>query len=157
MAPKSKQQSQFAAKMSDDSSSQRSGAGARSELSVISETSSLLSGDVASLASKVPLKESKTVIRDRKIVFWTPVMVWPAGFVKPHKKETMEYRSDERLHNGKVPYIPVKLAGGVIIDLGTTDIEDQVSQLLETKELATDSVLCSYLDEKVRSLKVLNS
>jgi hypothetical protein len=61
---------------------------------VISETSNILEGSVSSAASKIPLKESKAVVRDRKIVFWTPVMIWPAGFVKTHRKETMEYKSD---------------------------------------------------------------
>ena len=56
------------------------------ELSIISETSSLLTGSVASAASLISLKESKAVIRDRKIVFWTPVMIWPSGFVMRHKK-----------------------------------------------------------------------
>ena len=59
------------------------------QLSVISETSSLLVGSVASAASKAPLKPSKVVIRDRKIIFWTPVMLWPAGFAKVHKKEVV--------------------------------------------------------------------
>ena len=54
----------------------------RMELSVISETNSLLTGSVASAASRISLKESKALVRDRKIVFWTPVMVWPSGFVK---------------------------------------------------------------------------
>ncbi len=59
------------------------------QLSVISETSSLLVGSVASAASKAPLKPSKVLIRDRKIIFWTPVMLWPAGFAKVHKKEVV--------------------------------------------------------------------
>ncbi len=59
------------------------------QLSVISETSSLLVGSVASAAAKAPLKSSKVVIRDRKIIFWTPVMLWPAGFAKAHKKEVV--------------------------------------------------------------------
>ena len=79
------------------------------ELSVISETGSLLTGSVASAASRAGLKESKAAVRDRKIVFWTPVMIWPSGFVKAHKKETLDYRSDQSLHNGKHPYLPVKL------------------------------------------------
>lgn len=53
----------------------------RGELSVISETNSLLTGSVASAASRISLKESKAQVRDRKIVFWTPVMIWPSGFV----------------------------------------------------------------------------
>ncbi len=84
-------------------------------------------------------------------------MVWPSGFIKTHKKETVEYRSDECLHNGKVPYIPIKMQGGVIIDLRTTEIESQISQLLETNELTEDSDLCLYLDERVRSLKNKNA
>jgi len=93
------------------------------ELSVISETGSLLTGSVASAASRASLKQSKAKVRDRKIIFWTPVMVWPSGFVKAHTKETVQYRSDESLHNGKHPYLPVKLQGGVIIDLQTAAIE----------------------------------
>jgi hypothetical protein len=76
---------------------------------VISETSNLLEGSVSSAASKIPLKESKASVRDRKIVFWTPVMIWPTGFIKVHKKETVEYRSDQALHSGKYPHIPARL------------------------------------------------
>ena len=86
-----------------------------------------MSGSVSSAAAKVPLKQSKVSVKDRKIVFWTPVMIWPAGFVRAHKKETMTYRLDESLHNGKRPYLSTKLSGGVIVDLKTTDIESQVS------------------------------
>ena len=99
----------------------------RTELSVISETNSLLTGSIASAASRIVLKESKAVVRDRKIVFWTPVMIWPSGFVMRHKKETVEYRSDESLHNKNYPYLSVKLQGGVIIDLHTSAIEPQIS------------------------------
>jgi len=109
-----------------------------SSLSVISETSSMLVGSVASAASKVPLKTSKITVRDRKIVFWTPVMIWPAGFAKKHAKETVQYKSDECLHSGKMPYIAVKLTGGVIIDLSTSDVASQVSQLVEIGELNAD-------------------
>jgi hypothetical protein len=49
-------------------------------------------------------------------------MLWPAGFAKVHKKEVVQYRSDQCLHNGKTPYLAVSLQGGVIVDLGTTDI-----------------------------------
>ena len=97
---------------------------------MISETSSLLSGSVSSAAAKAPLKESQAQVRERSIVFWTPVMVWPQGFFKLHKKETVEYRSDSCLHNGKYPYLSVKLQGGIIIDLKTTDVEQQVAGLL---------------------------
>ena len=99
--------------------------------SVISETSSLLSGSVSSAAAKAPLKVSKTVVRDRSIVFWTPVMIWPTGFVKTHKKQTIEYKSDSCLHNAKYPLIPANLVGGIIIDLPTTEVEGQVAQLLD--------------------------
>ena len=50
-------------------------------------------------------------------------MIWPTGFVRAHKKETITYRSDESLHNGKRPYLSTKLSGGVIVDLKTTEIE----------------------------------
>jgi hypothetical protein len=55
----------------------------------VSDASSLLVGSVASAAAKAPLKISKVIVRERKIVFWTPVMVWPGGFTKVHKKETV--------------------------------------------------------------------
>ena len=76
---------------------------------MISESSNILEGSVSSAASKIPLKESKAVIKDRKIVFWTPVMIWPTGFIKAHQKETVEYRSDQSLHSGKYPHIPAKI------------------------------------------------
>jgi hypothetical protein len=77
-------------------------------MSLGSDTSSLLSGSVSSAAAKAPLKVSKTIVRERSIVFWTPVMVWPTGFLKAHKK---------------YPLIASNLIGGIIIDLHTTDVE----------------------------------
>jgi len=79
---------------------------------------------LASAAAKAPLKASRAaVVKEKKIIFWTPVMVWPAGFTRVHKKETVHYRTDESLHNGKVPYLAVGLSGGVIIDLAADDVE----------------------------------
>ena len=78
---------------------------------------------MSSVAAKVPLKMSKTIVRDREIVFWTPVMVWPTGFLKAHKKETILYKSDSCLHNQKYPLLSSNLVGGIIIDLHTTDVE----------------------------------
>ena len=91
-----------------ETSSQKS-SDKQSQLSVISETSSMLVGSVSSAAAKAPLKESKTIVKDRSIVFWTPVMIWPTGFFKSHKKQTIEYKSDSCLHNGKKPYLPNSL------------------------------------------------
>jgi hypothetical protein len=114
--------------------------------SVVSDTSSILSGSVSSAAAKAPLKVSKTIVRDRCIVFWTPVMLWPAGFAKAHKKQTIEYKSDSCLHNGKYPLIARSLVGGIIIDLHTTEVESQVAQLLDVQELASDEELCFFID-----------
>jgi hypothetical protein len=120
--------------------------GSNSGISAVSETSSLLSGSVSSAAAKVPLKVSKTIVRDRSIVFWTPVMVWPTGFIKAHKKMTIEYKSDSCLHNGKYPLIAPGLVGGIVIDLRVTDVESQVAQLLDVRERASDEQLCAYID-----------
>ena len=75
-------------------------------------------------------------------------MVWPTGFFKIHKKETIEYKSDSCLHNGKYPYLSVKLQGGVIIDLKTTGVEEQVASLLQVDERDPDSELCEFLQQK---------
>ena len=82
----------------------------------------MLVGSVSSAAAKALLKESKTVVKDKSIVFWTPVMIWPTNFFKSHKKQTIEYKSDSCLHNGKKPYLPNSLQDDIIIDLKTTDI-----------------------------------
>ncbi len=79
-------------------------------------------------------------------------MIWPSGFVRTHKKETLEYQSDQSLHNGKHPYLPVKIQGGVIIDLQTTAIETQVSQLLDIDELKPDEILRQLLQSEIASL-----
>ena len=123
-----------------------SAAGSSNGQSVASDTSSLLSGSVSSAAARAPLKVSKTIVRDRSIVFWTPVMLWPLGFVKPHKKQTIEYKSDSCLHNGKYPVIAPSLVGGIMIDLRTTDVESQVAQLLDVRERASDDELCTYIE-----------
>ena len=114
--------------------------------SVVSETSSLLAGSVASAAAKAPLKASKTIVRDRSIVFWTPVMLWPTGFIKTHKKETIEYKSDSCMHDGRYPLIASNLVGGIVIDLRTTEVESQVAQLLDVNERASDEELCVYIE-----------
>ena len=145
MAPKLKKVNVTVVDLSETSSNKA--------LSVVSETSSLLSGTVSSAAAKAPLKVSKTIVRDRSIVFWTPVMVWPLGFVKSHKKQTVEYKSDSCLHNGKYPLIASNLVGGVIIDLQTTDVERQVAQLLDVSERNTDDELCTYLDNLANQIR----
>ena len=110
-------------KKTDATAAEQRSAGSNKDMTFVSETSSLLSGSVSSTSAKAPLKVSKTIVRDRCIVFWTPVMVWPTGFLKAHKKETIEYKSDSCLHNGKYPLIDKKLVGSIIIDLQTTDVE----------------------------------
>ena len=80
-------------------------------------------------------------------------MIWPTGFGKVHTKETVEYMSNDCLHNGKYPYIPQKLKGGVIVDLQVTEIESQVSKLLEIGELVDDEQLCAFLQDKISSIK----
>ncbi len=76
-------------------------------------------------------------------------MLWPQGFAKVHKKEVVQYRSDQSLHNGKTPYLAVSLPGGVIIDLATTEIQTQIEQLLEVNELQTDEELQDFLASKI--------
>ena len=108
---------------------------------------------MSSAAAKAPLKVSKTIVRDRSIVFWTPVMLWPAGFAKAHKKQTIEYKSDSCLHNGKYPLIASHLVGGIIIDLHTTDVESQVAELLDVKDRASDAELCIYLENLANQIR----
>ena len=108
---------------------------------------------MASAAAKVPLKASKVIVRDRRIIFWTPVMIWPGGFTKAHRKETIDYRSDGCLHNDNMPYVAVRMPGGVIIDLATTDVEAQVSQLVEIQELTPDQELKQFLGVKLAEIK----
>lgn len=73
-------------------------------------------------------------------------MLWPTGFLKTHKKQTIEYQSDSRLHNGKYPWIAPRLVGGIVIDLPTNDVEKKVAELLEIGERANDDELSVYLD-----------
>jgi hypothetical protein len=57
------------------------------------------------------------------------------------------------LHNGKLPYLAVSLQGGIIIDLATTEIESQVSSLLEVRELTPDDELRTFLSRKIAEIK----
>lgn len=116
-----------------------------SDTSLVSNSNSLLLGSVASASAQAPLKVSKTIVRDRSIVFWTPVMIWPLGFLRAHKKETIEYKSDSCLHNRRYPLVTLK-SGGIIIDLQITEVERQISELLDVNERNTDEQLCNYLD-----------
>ena len=50
-------------------------------------------------------------------------MVWPAGFMKQHKKDKLEYRSDQSLHKNFWPMLPTTLTGGVIIDFKDENID----------------------------------
>jgi hypothetical protein len=72
-------------------------------------------------------------------------MIWPTGFVKAHKKQTIEYKSDSCLHNAKYPVVTANLVGGIIIDLPTTEVESQIAQLLDVSERVNDEDLCLYL------------
>lgn len=121
---------------------------------MISESgSSVFEGSVASAASSRIIKESKTVERQRKAIFWTPVMVWPVGFVKKHSKETKEYLSSDCLHIDRWPPLPQGLTGGIIINLETKDVEQQVSKLLQREALVADDVLCRYLTATIDKIK----
>ena len=86
-------------------------------------------------------------------MFWTPVMLWPTGFVKTHKKETIEYKSDSCMHDGKYPLIASSLVGGIVIDLRTTEVESQVAQLLDVNERASDEELCLYLENLANQIR----
>ncbi len=57
------------------------------------------------------------------------------------------------MHNGKLPYLAVSLQGGIIIDLATTEIESQVSSLLEVRELTPDDELRTFLSRKIAEIK----
>ena len=52
-----------------------------------------------------------------------------------------------------MPYIAVKLTGGIIIDLATSDIENQVAQLLEIQELTPDQDLRDFLNTRIDRIK----
>jgi hypothetical protein len=80
-------------------------------------------------------------------------MVWPTGFLKAHKKQTIEYKSDSCLHNGKYPLIAPSLVGGIVIDLRTTDVESQVAQLLDVRERASDEELCVYIENLANQIR----
>jgi hypothetical protein len=51
----------------------------------------------------------------------------------------------------------VSLQGGVIVDLGTTEIHTQIEKLLEVNELQTDDELQSFLVDRIEALKALFS
>jgi hypothetical protein len=80
-------------------------------------------------------------------------MVWPTGFIKAHKKQTIEYKSDSCLHNGKYPLIAPRLVGGIVIDLRTTDVESQVAQLLDVRERASDEELCVFIENLANQIR----
>ena len=56
-----------------------------------------------------------------------------------------------------MPYIALKLSGGVIIDLATTDIAVQVSKLLEIQELTPDKDLIAFLERQIQVIKAQHS
>ncbi len=125
------------------------------ELDVISESSaSIFEGSVPSAASQRSIKESKVTERERKATFWTPVMVWPTGFIKKHSKEVKEYLSTECLHNNRWPVLPPHLQGGIIIDLNhTKDVESQIKALIQIDALEADEKLCDHLAETLSAIK----
>lgn len=81
-------------------------------------------------------------------------MIWPTGFTKFYQKETIQYRSDQCLHDRKLPYIAVKLVGGIIVDLSTTDVFRQVSKLLDIEKMEDDEQLVHYLEVKINAIKL---
>jgi hypothetical protein len=109
---------------------------------------------VPSAASQRTIKESKKVERERKATFWTPVMIWPSGFIKKHVKEVKEYLSTECLHINRWPVLPPHLSGGIIIDLNhAKDILAQVKSLIQMDALESDELLCEHLLATHQALK----
>ena len=52
-----------------------------------------------------------------------------------------------------MPYVAIRLPGGVIIDLATKEVETQVSQLVEISELVPDQELKTFLGVKLAAIK----
>lgn len=122
---------------------------------MISESGfSIFEGSIPSAASKRVLKESKIIERERKAIFWTPVMVWPTGFLKKHAKEVKEYFSTECLHNNRWPVLPPHLIGGVIIDLNhTKDVLAQIKTLIQIEALESDQLLAEHLARTQQAIR----
>ena len=106
-------------------STEMSGEGSRLDgISENSGWSSVLSGQVASQASSIKIKESKIKLRAREITLLTPPIVYPVGFCKAHPKQVLRYNSEQCLHLQKWPAISPSVGGGIIINLDHERIEE---------------------------------
>lgn len=76
-------------------------------------------------AADIPLKQTRPRPKmQRQVTLMTGVMLEPRGFRRKWKEQVLSYESDEPLYVQRVPAVCKKLEGGVIIDLGLTDVRD---------------------------------
>ena len=88
-------------------------------------SASILSGSVPISAAEQPLRPSKIRPRpERNVVLLTEVMVEPGGFKRKQKERTITYEPEKPLFPSRFPAICRELEGGVIIDLGITNVRE---------------------------------
>jgi len=79
----------------------------------------------------------------------TEVMIEPAGFRKQQREQKLSYDPEEPLFKKRTPAICKGLEGGVIIDLGLTNVEEQLRRLVTVEALRPDHQLAEELEAAI--------
>lgn len=82
----------------------------------------------------------------------TEVMLGPAGFRKQQHEKRLVYDPDEPLFKKRTPAICKTLEGGVIIDLGLTNVGQQLQGLVTVESLQSDEDLAAKLESAIVAL-----
>lgn len=67
--------------------------------SLSSQSSKLLEPELMSEGSLGPIRESKTLIKQRKVICWTPVLIGNTNLPSNIQKQVLNYKTGDYLHS----------------------------------------------------------
>lgn len=63
-----------------------------------------------------PIRESKVVVKDKRIVLWTDVVI-NRGFPNSVAKKKFKYNTSRKINDGSVPDVVKDLQGGMLMNV----------------------------------------
>lgn len=124
-----------------------------------SSNQSLFSLSVLSGRSLDLIRQSSTIVRERKVTCWTPVMIGNSNFPTVVNKVVHSYKTGDMLHSKEYLKVSPNLYGGVILDLPQFNIQEYLERRLAAVHLQEDEYLSAYLEQQLaewRRLKLKN-
>ena len=93
------------------------------------------------------IKQSKTLISERKVVQWTPVVIGHR-FPVTVSKIKVEYKTGDFLNTRSIPKVVSELEGGLIIKMPLIAIEEELKNAaMQLQFLQSDDELVLYLED----------